>query len=237
MIQLSNTRAAVRTVAAAAFACMGLAGCNHDQSGGDTTAGGSYADLAVQLQNCASDALTCVKAANCDDAAEQVCRDAFKTCRDNTRAAYHAFHDAVKECFGAARECIGDARDGGAASEPGDGGTNPFGVCRDGFKMCVQDSRPTPPPAGPCLQGLRDCVQADEMGTRDCLEQAHTCFLNRLPMCGPTPGTEPTPGGGFPHRPPGHPGDAGGSGGASGGSGGASGGSGGASGGSGGATP
>jgi hypothetical protein len=167
-------------------------GCNHhdEPSSSSKDVGTAYEELAVQLQNCASNALDCVKAANCDDNAEQACRDEFKACREATRDAYHAFHDAVRDCFASARQCVQNVQDSGAADV--DGGVRAaFGVCRDQFKMCVVDNKPMRPEPGPCCSALRECVQNDESDKRDCFEQAHTCFVNRLPMCGPS-----EPGGG-----------------------------------------
>jgi hypothetical protein len=175
---------------AAAIACSGLVGCNRHQEAANGEVGSKYEELAVQLQNCASNALDCLKAANCDDAAEQACKDEFHACREATRDAYKAFCGAVKDCFASARECVADVKDSGVADADG-GARAAYGACRDQFKACVQENRPIRAPAGPCLQGLRDCVQAGDSDRRDCLEQAHECFVNRLPMCGPD-----NPGGG-----------------------------------------
>jgi hypothetical protein len=187
-ISVGNT---LRGAAVAALTCSGLAGCGqHENASSGTGVGTTYEELAVQLQNCASNALDCVKAANCDDTAEQACRDEFHTCREATRDAYHAFCASVKDCFASARECAGGVRDSGAADA--DGGVRAaYGACRDQFKMCVDENRPIRAPAGPCMQGLRDCVQGGTTDRGTCFEQAHTCFVNRLPMCGPN-----TPGGG-----------------------------------------
>jgi hypothetical protein len=181
----------VRGAVFAALACSGLVGCSsHHEVSKSQDVQSAYEELQVQLQNCASNALDCVKAANCDDTAEQACRDEFKACRDATRDAYRAFHDAVKDCFGTARQCVENIQDSGAADV--DGGVRAaFGACRDQFKMCVADNRPIRPEPGPCCSALRECVQNDENDKRDCFEQAHTCFVNRLPMCGPN-----EPGGG-----------------------------------------
>jgi hypothetical protein len=171
-------------------------GCGGDE--GESTAGGAYQQLGVQLQNCANDALTCLATANCDDTAEQACRDGFRTCREDTRAAYRAFFESVRQCWSTKLECVAAARDAGddtgGADETADGGApSAHAVCREAFHACIDDNRPIRPEPGPCMQALRECVQTDvQTGRRerhrlirDCLGEAHQCILDRLPMCGP----------------------------------------------------
>lgn len=196
-----------RSAVVAALACGSLIGCNQHAPASESNVGNAYAELQTQLENCGSNALDCLKAANCDQTAEQACRDSFQACRDATRAAYKAFHDAVRECFDSARQCFADVKDSGVT---GDAGTDAFGACRDQFKMCVQDNRPIRPEPGPCMAALRDCVQNDQNDKRDCFDQAHQCILDRLPMCGPANTDGGMSGGfqggfgGFGHHFPGH---------------------------------
>jgi hypothetical protein len=168
---------------------LSMAGCTEDEPADTTEVGSTYEALAVQLQNCASNGLDCYQAANCDEAAEQVCRDEFRACREATRDAYRAYHRAIGNCFRAKLECVRDAwTDGGATT---DGGEPDFSACRDEFHACIEVDRPIPAEPGPCMSGLRECVQANvqwgEDGSRaafhDCLSEAHTCIQNRLPMC------------------------------------------------------
>ena len=174
------------TTYALALALALASGCSEHQDRGNSAVNGAYEQLAVQLQNCANDALNCLGAANCDDAAEQACRDGYRACRAETRAAYRAFHAAVRECFATKWECVSDAG-------WGDAGRTERQACREQFHMCVADERPIRAPAGPCLQGLRECVHADAMSgerpgreqVRDCLSAAHQCVVDRLPMCEP----------------------------------------------------
>ncbi len=173
-------------------------GCAGD--GGESSASGAYQQLGVQLQNCANDAITCLGAANCDDTAQQACRDQFHTCRENTRAAYWAFLESVRQCWSTKMECVAAARDAGDDStddgnaDSSDGGVpSAHAVCREAFHTCVDDNRPIRPEPGPCMQALRECVQTDVQEghrerhrmIRDCLGEAHQCILDRLPMCGP----------------------------------------------------
>jgi hypothetical protein len=180
------------------------------------TASGAFQALAVQLQNCSSNALDCLGAANCDATQEQACRDQFRACREETRDAYRAFFEAARQCWADKRECLAAARDAGEAdaSDTGDAGANACAECRAAFRGCLDDNRPIRPEPGPCMQALRECVQADAQSggvddaavdggesrwsrhrarhrqVRDCLSQAHECIQNRLPMCGPD---EPEP--------------------------------------------
>jgi hypothetical protein len=178
-----------------ATAALGI-GCA-DQARSDS-ASGAYQELGVQLQNCANDAITCLGAANCDDAAEQACREQFHTCREGTRAAYRTFFEAVGQCWSTKRECVAGARDAAIANDGG--ARSGHAACRDAFHACVDDNRPVRPGPGPCMQGLRECVQTDVQSGRrerrhmihDCLGEAHQCILDRLPMCDPT---EPPAGG------------------------------------------
>jgi hypothetical protein len=172
--------------AAIAFASV-AAGCSDsDEQREGNDVNGAYQELATQLQNCASDALDCYGAANCDDAREATCRDEFQVCRENTRAAYRAYHEAVHECWAEKWACVSDA---GFS----DAGADARAACRDQLKACVAEDKPLPAPLGPCMQGLRDCVQSDaETGERpsvslvhDCLIEAHGCVIDRFPMCGP----------------------------------------------------
>lgn len=167
-----------------------MAGCSSDPPRESASeVGTAYQALAVQLQNCASNGLDCYQAANCDDAAEQACRDELHACREATRDAYRAYHQAIGNCFRAKLECVHDAwSDGGATS---DGGAADFQACRDQFHACVEVDRPIPAEPGPCMSGLRACVETNvqwgEDGSRaalhDCLSEAHQCIQNRLPMC------------------------------------------------------
>ena len=187
------------TLLLAAFVVAGTAGCESDEAPSTGGVGASYQTLAVQLQNCASTGLDCLQAADCDDAAEQACRDDFHTCRENTRDAYRAFHEAVRACWQTKRECIRDAwSDGGG---DWDAGIAAFSACRDEFHACVEVDRPIRPEPGPCMSALRTCVETDvqsaEEGSRraafhDCLSAAHECIVNRLPMCDGDEEPEPT---------------------------------------------
>lgn len=180
---------AARRLRASVIAALALgasiASCTEDEPE-QTEVGSSFAALATQLQNCASNGLDCYQAANCDEAAEQVCRDDFRACREATRDAYRAYHQAIGNCFRAKLECVHNAwSDGGASTA--DGGAAEFEACRDEFHACIEVDRPIPPEPGPCMQGLRECVQSDvqwgEDGSRaalhDCLSEAHTCIVNR----------------------------------------------------------
>lgn len=181
-------------VTSIALACgMGVSCTEEAQAPSDDSVASSYNALAVQLQNCGNDALDCVGAANCDDAAEQLCRDQFHECRDNTRDAYRAYHEAVRACWQEKLECVREAwGDGGFTPAEGDAGT-PFDACKDRFRACVAVDRPLPAEPGPCMSGLRACVEANvewgedgsRQALRDCLSETHTCIRDRIPMCGP----------------------------------------------------
>jgi hypothetical protein len=153
-----------------------------------TQVGATYSTLAVQLQSCASDALACHRAANCDEAAEQACRQGLRACRDTTRDAYRAFHEAVSACLLDKNECVTDAW--GDAGLEGDAGSEQLAACRRELLACVEADRPIPPEPDPCMEGLRECVQARVLGGEDdrnafgdCLGQAHACIVNGLPTC------------------------------------------------------
>jgi hypothetical protein len=195
---------------------LGLCTSCGDEPQPSPSASGAFQALAVQLQNCSSNALDCLGAANCDEAQEQACRDQFRACREETRAAYRAFFEAARQCWADKRECLAAARDAGGADagDTADGGTNACAACREAFHGCLDDNRPIRPEPGPCMQALRECVQSDAQSggmddaaadagqtrssrhrarhqqVRDCLSQAHECILDRLPMCGPD---EPEP--------------------------------------------
>jgi hypothetical protein len=160
----------------AAVALMGLsAGCGNEQNiPTDKRVDATYEALAGQFRACASNAAACLKSANCDEAANQACRDQFATCRDAAKAAADAFHEAVHQCRADARACWGDAgsaQDAGAARH----------ACFDELKMCVASNKPEQSPAPPCIASLRDCIQADNSDTRACLMTAHECFLDSMP--------------------------------------------------------
>ena len=186
----SASRSTVLLAISLATAVLGF-GCTGDAE--ESSASGAYQQLGVQLQNCANDALNCLGAANCDDTAEQACRDQFHSCREDTRAAYVAFFEAVRQCWSTKLECVAAARDAGD-DEATDGGVpSAHGACREAFHTCVGDNRPIRPAPGPCMQALHECVQTDVEGGRrerhrmihDCVGEAHQCILDRLPMCGP----------------------------------------------------
>lgn len=190
----------------AAVSCGIGFGC--DSSGGSTAAaaGGAYEALANQLQNCGSAALDCMKAASCDATKESNCRDDFDACRNDNGALLEAFQQSIQDCCDTRKECIATAR--GAAGTAGAGGATSTGqsaaaagarawkhggqhmlkmgevqACRDDFATCIEDHEPTPPPAGPCMQGFHDCIQGGDQDAHGCVSVARTCFLNRLPTC------------------------------------------------------
>ena len=153
-----------------------------------TQVGTTYSALAVQLQSCASNALDCHRAANCDDAAEQACRQDLRACRDTARDAYRAFHEAVGACLHDKNECVTEAW--GDAGLEGDAGGEQLAACRRELRTCVEADRPIPPEPDPCMERLRECVQARVLGDEDersafgdCLGEAYACIVNRLPMC------------------------------------------------------
>lgn len=179
----------------ALLGCSLFLGCGGAPSSGEQSqVGTALQDLGAQLQNCASSALDCVKAADCDKTKEQACRDDFMSCRKANLSALEAFGQAVESCYQTKRQCIADARGNGGAGggtavgAGGSGGaaSSPFELCHEAFRSCVQDNRPQPPAPGPCMQGWHDCIQAGDMTPRQCFDAAHQCFLNRLPMCGPS---------------------------------------------------
>lgn len=201
----------------AAVGCVVAYGCGSSGSDDSTSAvnpsGSSYAALSSQLQNCASEALDCVKAASCDATKERACRDSFDTCRKDNRGLLQAFEQSIGDCRDTRQDCVAAVRhpsgtggasgsggaSGASASSAGSGGAagasmpsyaarrrleqSEAQACRDDFAMCVQDHEPAPPPEGPCMQSLHDCVSSGDQSARDCMEAAHTCFENRLPMC------------------------------------------------------
>jgi hypothetical protein len=178
-----------------ALACLlGGVGCEEEpEVANDDSVAGSYQALAAQLQNCASSALTCLQNASCDEAQEQECRDEFRACREGTRDAYRAYHEAVRVCWHDKFECVRDAWSADASTATGEAGTSAFDACKDTFRECVAADRPIPPEPGPCMSGLRACVEtnvqwgedASRQAFRDCLGEAHACIVDRIPMCGP----------------------------------------------------
>jgi hypothetical protein len=165
-----------RLVTAVAVALMGLsAGCGNEQNmAPDSRVDATYEALAGQFRACMSDAAACLKTANCNEAANQACRDQFATCRDAAKAAAEAFHDAVHQCRADARACWGDAgstQDAGAARH----------ACFDELKMCVASNRPEQAAPPPCVASLRDCIQADDADPHACLMTAHDCFMDSIP--------------------------------------------------------
>lgn len=160
-------------VAAAATLMLGLsAGCEK-QVQSDNRVDATYEALAGQFRACASNAMACLKTANCDEAQNQVCRDTFAACRDQAKAAADAFRAAVRECRAEARACKGDAGDAD------DGGAR--AACFDGLKMCVAANKPERAPYPPCIAALRDCIQADQVEPRECMMTAHQCFVDGMP--------------------------------------------------------
>lgn len=175
---------------------LGMAGCTEDEPTAEPTTevGTKYEALAVQLQNCASNALACYQGASCDEAAEQACREEFQACREATRDAYRAYQQAIGNCFRTKLECVRDVWTGSGTA---DGGVTDIQGCRDDFQACVEVDRPIPAEPGPCMSGLHQCVQTNvqwgEDGSRsafhDCLSDAHMCIQDRLPMCDDDAGT------------------------------------------------
>jgi hypothetical protein len=174
-----------RCAVALALTC--AAGCGEQsQPQGGSDVGDLYQALGVQLQNCASNALDCLGAANCDDAAEQACKDGYRQCRADTRAAYRAYREAVHACWETKWQCVRDAG-------WGDAGAEARSACKEQLRACIAEDRPIRAPAGPCMMALRECVHADSMEgerpsreqVRDCLGAAHQCVLDRLPDCEP----------------------------------------------------
>src|SRR5262245_7122105 len=134
------------TLAAATALSLGLsAGCEKEVTT-DNKVDATYEALAGQFRACASNAMACLKTANCDEAQNQVCRDQFATCRDAARAAAEAFRAAVHECRADARACKSDA------SDADDGGAR--AMCRDDLRMCVAAAKPERAADPPCIAAL-----------------------------------------------------------------------------------
>jgi hypothetical protein len=186
------------TAAAFAVAVTFVTGCAQHSNSDGSSASASYQALGSQLQNCVSTALTCLKSANCDPAKDQACRDDFKACHDGNKAIFEAFHQSVQQCVEARRTCVADAGAQAPAGSPSATAWNTFIACKQQYRACIDDSRPIAPPPGPCMQGLRQCVQEGTQSGAQCFQQARTCFMNELPpVCGGTGGTGGTMMGGM----------------------------------------
>jgi hypothetical protein len=195
IMRTADTNKSAAALAAVALACGLALGCNgaSTSASSDPSVAGTYEQLGSQLQNCVSSALDCLKAANCDADKDQACRDDFKSCHEQNRAAFQAFGKAVQGCFDTEKMCVADTRgtggtSGGAAGEAastGTGGASPRQMCRQQFSSCVSDSRPIAPAPGPCMQGLKTCVMDSSNDRMQCFDDARTCFMDRLPpRCG-----------------------------------------------------
>lgn len=167
----------------AATCLLGCAESTSPVSSATSPVDAAYAALVSEVANCAKEVKACVDAA-ADDAAVDVCRDEFSSCRENAGKKHvDALANAAKSCTATHKECVRSAEKGEAGS------------CQDELRVCLRAARPErgvdDDDAGTknderkaaradCLDELHPCVEADGPANV-CAEQVRACLVDSVP--------------------------------------------------------